>query len=139
MRYYKVIQYGDGEEYSTKEMIIDEPTFRQYQKLIAEGKERIVLEDRIISVSSIKEIVPADDDVAEYKKMGITIDGVLEGHNDLKKLTSEVRGGEVESLSDYFKKTHFSFYKKMGWKHTKNCVCQTWLKEERERLEAEEK
>ena len=63
--YYKVIQYGNEEDYSTKETIIDEPTFRQYQKLISEGKEKIVLKEAIISVSSIKEIVLANDVVSD--------------------------------------------------------------------------
>jgi len=111
MRYYKVLQYGDDDTYSVKETLIDEPTFRQYQKLIAEGKEKLVLKDRIISVSSIKEIIPADDEIIEYQQQGVRIDGLLEPAEKPKQIT-----GNVRKVSDYLKETRDAFYKRMGWK-----------------------
>jgi hypothetical protein len=121
MRYYKVIRYGDGEDYSTKETLIDEPTFRQYQRLIAEGKEKIVLEDMVISVSSIKEISPADDIISEYQKNGVGIDGLLEPVDSVKKLVGKINSSE--SVGDYLARTHDEFYRKMGWSHKDDCIC----------------
>ncbi len=120
MRYYKVIQYGNDNDFSTKETIIDESTFRQYQKLISEGKDKIVLREAIISVSSIKEIVPADDIVAEYQRQGLKIDGLIEAP-DRPELTGNV--SEPRKISDLLKDKHFEMYQKNGWGHNDDCVC----------------
>lgn len=98
MKYFKIIQYAEGENYQTKETIIPESIFIQYRDLISQGKEKLVLEDRIISVSSIKEIVPADDIVAEYQKEGMRVDGLLEPANQPKLI------GKVESVGKIMKK-----------------------------------
>lgn len=110
--YYKVIQYGNEEDYSTKETIIDEPTFRQYQKLISEGKEKIVLKEAIISVSSIKEIVLANDVVSDYQRRGIKIDGLFEPMSQ-PQIT---RRSGTQKVGDYLRETHDAFYERMGWK-----------------------
>jgi len=110
MNYFKIICYGNDAEFSTKETIIDEPTFRQYQKLISEGKEKIVLKDRIISVSSIKEITPANDIVAEYQRQGVKIDGLIETAEKPKQIK-----GNVKKIGDYLKETKADFYRRMGW------------------------
>lgn len=65
--------YVDGDAYETRETLIDEPTFRQYQKAMLDGAERLILEDRVIKTTSIKEILPANDIVKEYLSMGITL------------------------------------------------------------------
>ena len=70
MNYYKVITYAEGENYETREEYIDEPTFRQYQQLISEGKDKLILKERILSVSAIKEILPADDEISEHQRQG---------------------------------------------------------------------
>ena len=114
MNYYKVIQYGDREDYSTKETIIDEPTFRQYQKLISEGKDKIILKEAIISVSSIKEIVSANNEVAEYQRQGLKIDGLLEPANKPKEIGT--KAGRMESAEEILKRVKGKFYKKMGYK-----------------------
>ena len=111
MRYYKVIQYGNDADFSTKETIINEVDFQQYRKLISEGKEKLVLKDRIISVSSIKEIVLADDIVAEYQRQGVKIEGLLEPVDKPK----EIAGG-VRKFGDIFKEKKDEFYERMGWK-----------------------
>lgn len=72
MRFFKVVTYTTGEEFETHEFYVDEPTFRIYQKAIAEGRDFIVAEDRVIKRKMIKEIIPADKDIAEYKKVGVT-------------------------------------------------------------------
>ena len=117
MKYFRILQYGDGENYETKETIITEPIFRQYQKLIAEGKEKLVLEDRIISVSSIKEIIPAGEVVAEYQRQGVS---------DFAKLPAPARPqitGRVKSAGDFIKENHHQFYEKMGFTHKNDCIC----------------
>jgi hypothetical protein len=98
MKYFRIIQYAEGEHYETKETIIPESIFLQYRDLISQGKEKLVLEDRVISVSSIKEIIPADDIVAEYQKEGMRVDGLLEPV-DQPKLP-----GKVESIGKIMKK-----------------------------------
>ena len=72
MRFFKVVTYTTGEEFETHEFLVDEPVFRVYQKAIAEGKDFIVAEDRVIKRKMIKEIVPADKEVSEYFRCGIT-------------------------------------------------------------------
>ena len=73
MRYFKLITYTTGGEFETHEKLIDEPTFRQYQKAMIEGKDFLVLEDRIIKRNMIKEILPADADVKEYLAQGTSL------------------------------------------------------------------
>jgi hypothetical protein len=76
MRYFKMMVYVDGGDYETRETLIDEPTFRQYQKAMLDGAERLVLEDRVIKTTSIKEIFPADDIVHEYLAMGVSLKSI---------------------------------------------------------------
>src|SRR3990167_2763748 len=73
MRYYRLIYYTKdrGEDYETNEKLITEKQFRQYQKAVAENVDYLVLEDRIIKRSSIKEIFPATELLSEYQKMGM--------------------------------------------------------------------
>lgn len=71
MRYFKLVHYTSGEEYETSEFYINEPTFRKYQRAIAEDKDLLVLEDRVIKIKMIKEIMPAGAEIAEYRRMGI--------------------------------------------------------------------
>lgn len=113
MRYFKMIQYAEGDNYETKETIITEPIFQQYRQMIAEGKEKLVLQDRIISVSSIKEIVPADDIVAGYQKQGLKIEGLLETP-EVPKIAGEIM--KPKKIGDYLRETKEAFFKKMGWK-----------------------
>ncbi len=93
MRYFKMVIYTTGGDFETREWLIDEPTFRQYQKAIAEGGTHLVLEDRVIKVSSIKEIMPATSEVREYLAQGYTLKGLglperglLEGAPQVEKL-----------------------------------------------------
>lgn len=72
-RYWNLVIYTTGAEYETRERLIDEETFRQYQKAIMGGATHLVLEDRIIKVSQIKEVLPANDVVREYQDMGIPL------------------------------------------------------------------
>lgn len=71
MRYWKVVIYRTGGEWETTEYYIDEPTFRQYQKAIIENKDFIVLENKIIKRTLIKEILPANEEIDEYLKQGV--------------------------------------------------------------------
>ena len=96
MRYFKLITYTSGEEYETKETLIDEPTFRQFQKAIVEQKDFIVLENKVIKRSMIKEILPADDIIAEYERSGITPKQL--GLKENIKLEEKKVGGFLESL-----------------------------------------
>ena len=73
MRYFKLVTYTDGSEYETHEKLIDELTFRKYQKAIIEGADFIVAEDRVIKRKMIKEIIPADEIVAEHIRSGISL------------------------------------------------------------------
>ena len=73
MRYFKLVTYTDGSEYETHEKLIDEPTFRKYQKALAEGNDFIITEDRVIKRKMIKEILPADDVVGEYVRSGVSL------------------------------------------------------------------
>lgn len=96
--YYKLVTYTDGAEYETHEKLIDLDTFRKYQRAIAEGMKILILEDRVIKISSIKEIIPADDIVREY----ITTGGKL---NELGLKESDRLGqGETFRLDEGFKK-----------------------------------
>ena len=73
MRFFKMMIYVTGEDYETREMIIDEPTFRKYQKAMISGVTHLVLEDKIIKMTSIKEILPADEIIKEYLNEGISL------------------------------------------------------------------
>ena len=84
MRFWKFIYWTTGAEYETTEFYIGEPDFRKYQRAIIEGKELLVMEDRVIKVKMVKEIVPADEDVKDYLKMGITLKQL--GLKELPKL-----------------------------------------------------
>jgi hypothetical protein len=110
MNYYKLIQYAEGDNYETKEMIINQETFEQYRNAIGEGKEFLVLKDMVIRVSSIKEISPANDIVGEYQRQGLKIDGLLEPAEKPRQIT-----GQTRKVGDYPKETREVFYKKMGW------------------------
>lgn len=73
MRIWKIVIWTTGEEYETREFYIDESKFRQYQKAILDDKEFIVMEDRVIKRSMIKEIIPANDEVKEYLEQGSSL------------------------------------------------------------------
>ena len=73
MRFWKLVIYTKGEDYETREFFIDEPTFRQYQEAIVGDKEFIIMKDRVIKRSMIKEILPADTDIKEYLDQGSTL------------------------------------------------------------------
>lgn len=83
MRYFKLIRYT-GDNFGTLESLIDEPTFRKYQKAILDGATHLVLEDKIFKVSQIKEVSPADEIVAEYKSYGLKLSDI--GLPELKAL-----------------------------------------------------
>ena len=119
MRYWKLIIYTTGEEYETKEFLINEPEFRQYQKAIAEGKDFLVLEDKVIKRNQIKEILPADEIVSEYRKQGLELPGLLE---PAKFPLIEIKS-KLEKISDYAERTHDTFYARMGWEHGGDCAC----------------
>ena len=91
--YFKMYVYVEGgEDFETRETLIDLPTFRQYQKMIAEGRTHLVLKDRVIKVSSIKEIMPADDVVKEYISSGLPYSELgLRSPEEIKELG---KGGE---------------------------------------------
>ena len=72
-RYWKINIYVTGEDYETREILIEEPTFRKYQKAIAEGSTHLILEDRVIKTTSIKEILPADEIVQGYLSAGVSL------------------------------------------------------------------
>ena len=94
MRYFKLVTYiSGGKDYETQEKLIDEPMFRSYQRAIIDGKELLVLEDRVIKLSSIKEILPADDIVAEHLKQGLNLKTLGLPERDL------LPEGEKERLS----------------------------------------
>lgn len=76
MRYFKVIVYTTGEDFETRETLVDEPTFRQYQKAILEGREFLVLENKVVKTKLIKEILPADADVREQLAVGMTLESL---------------------------------------------------------------
>lgn len=96
MRYFKLITYTSGEEYETKETLIDEPTFRQFQKAIVDQKDFIVLENKVIKRGMIKEILPADDIIKEYERSGITPKQL--GLKETPELEEKKVGGFLESL-----------------------------------------
>ena len=73
MRIWKLVIWTTGEQYDTKEFYIDEPKFRQYLKAIAEDKDFIIMEDRVIKRTMIKEIMPADGEIREYLEQGSTL------------------------------------------------------------------
>ena len=84
MRFFKLMTFVSGEDYETHEKLIDEPTFRKFQRAFVEGKTHLMLEDRVIKMSSIKEILPADDIIAHRLKMGYTLAEM--GFKDTEKL-----------------------------------------------------
>lgn len=72
-KYFKLLTYTGGEDYETRETLINFDTFRKFQQEISEGKDLLILSDRIIKVSSIKEISPADDIVEYHLKTGTSL------------------------------------------------------------------
>ena len=124
MNYYKIITYAEGEDFETRERIINEDVYKLMQKAMAEGAEFIDLGDKgIIRRSSIKEIAPANDIVSEYQKEGVKIDGILDAP-DLPKLSGDVR--QPKTAEQIIKDTHFDLYKKHGWEHKDSCVCKSF-------------
>ena len=60
-KYFRIVYYTDGEDYETHEKLVDEPTFRSIQKIMASGGGNVMFENGMIRTSAIKEIMPADD------------------------------------------------------------------------------
>mgnify|MGYP001578278843 CR=1 FL=1 len=101
MRYFKLVLYTTGGEYETKESYIDESTFRQFQRAVVEGKDFIVLENKVIKRSLIKEIQPADEEVREYREMGVLH---LLGLKDLPQIEGEKPMEGFLPMKDMFTK-----------------------------------
>jgi hypothetical protein len=127
-KFYKLITYAEGDNYETREKIITEEAFRQFQDAVINKAEFLVLEDRIIRISSIKEVLPADDEVAEYSRMGVAPEGIQlpEPSNRMLESGNKERKANIKEL---IKQYHFSFYKQMGWPHKPDCICKQWEKE----------
>ena len=102
MRYWKIVVFTNGGDYETYEKLIDEPMFRQFQKAYAEGKEDIILEDRIIKRKMIKEIVPADEEIKEHKATGMF---KYLGLQESSKLESGVKKSGFLSVGDILEET----------------------------------
>jgi hypothetical protein len=103
-RYFKMYVYVVGEDYETRETLIDESTFRKYQRAIVEGNTHLVLEDKIMKVSSIKEILPADDIVNEYLAMGVKLKELGLKESPLlekKKVYGELKKIDIDSDVPY--------------------------------------
>lgn len=79
MRYFALYYYTEKEkkdEYAVQEMILTEPQFRAYQKAYNSGQKSVMFADRQIAISSVKEVLPADDIVREYRSMGISLPNI---------------------------------------------------------------
>jgi hypothetical protein len=74
MKYFKMIFYTTGSDYETMEKLIDEISFRKIQQALANGSDMLIMEDRVIRRNQIKEIISADEEVNEYKRVGLNID-----------------------------------------------------------------
>lgn len=103
MRYFKIVIYSGDGDYETKEKIIGEKTFRNIQKALIGGSDLLVLEDRVIKRSQIKEITPADNEVAEYRNEGLNVEKLL-NISDIDKLKegekTELKNPELEKAFD---------------------------------------
>ncbi len=116
MKYYKMIMYGDGEEFSTNEKIIDEENFKIYQNAIKEGNEMIVFQNSVEKISSIKSIRPMEnEELKTMRDIGIEINGKQISEGDIKQIKKTTPSGQRESIKDYISRTHDDFIKKMGW------------------------
>ncbi len=96
MRYFKLIYYTTGLEYETNEILMNEPFFRQIQKAIVENKDYILLEDRVIKRSSIKEITPADEIVKEYLGYNLSLKSI--GIREVEQLESGEKDKSIKRL-----------------------------------------
>lgn len=79
MRYWEITYYTGGDDFETKELIINGDQYDRIQEAISRGSEFIILEGKpTIKTKMIASINPADTIVAEYQKQGLKIDGLLE-------------------------------------------------------------
>ena len=116
MRAYKLVLYSGNGEYETYEKYLSENTFRKMQKALAEGSDLIILKDRIIRRSQIKEVMPADSDVAEYmQQLNLSQKEVME---DILKLDlseeKSLGSGDNKNKKDGFEKISSDDYKLNG-------------------------
>jgi len=72
-RYFKLVYFVDGEDYDTMEALLSEQQFRAVQSAINEGKKFLMMENKVIRTQNVKEILPANEIVEEYRKMGIPL------------------------------------------------------------------
>jgi hypothetical protein len=103
MRYFKLNYYTSEGAYETWEDLIDEPKFRQIQKAILDGNDFIIMENKVIKRSAIREMSPADDIVQYYVSTGSTLEGMkLRGSPERIGLSDEATE-KVEGLYERLK------------------------------------
>lgn len=103
-RFFRITYYAGEEDFETKSVLIDEPKFRAYQKAMLDDASHLMLENRTIKMSAIKEVEPADDEVAEFRASGTPLSRLgLKDEPTMERL-DDVAGGFEKLDGDYMKK-----------------------------------
>ncbi len=103
MRYFRITYYAGEGDFETKSVLIDEPKFRAYQKAMLDDASHLMLENRTIKMSSIKEVEPADDEVDEFRASGTPLSRLgLKDESGMERLDGAAQG--FQGITDGFMK-----------------------------------
>ena len=115
MKLYKLVIWSGDEDFATKEYMVREEDFRNYQNTILNGKEFLVLKDKIIKVSQIKECLPAKyEDVKDFGLAG----RLPTGYDELREPTKPEKQEEKErtqASKEFGFKNLSNWAKKQSW------------------------
>ena len=115
MKYWKVNYYTAEGEFETKSFIITDEQHNQIRQAMDRQVEFIGIEGKpTIKRTLIATIIDANNEVAEYQRQGIKVDGLLEPTEKPKEIT-----GNVKKVSDFLKETRKQFFERMGWRREK--------------------
>lgn len=103
MRYFRLFYYTkkNGKDYEVRETLIDEITLNQIRKAQFQGKDYIDLGKKGVGfkTSSIKEWLPADDDIDYYKSIGYSLKELglperkqIESNTNVSEFAKELTG-----------------------------------------------
>lgn len=108
MRYFRITYYLGEEDFEKHSVLIDEPKFRAYQKAMLEDATHLMLENRTIKMSSITNVEPADDEVAEFRDGGVPLSRL--GLPELPKLDNGVErlDGEANGFGGFVSHEEFT-------------------------------
>lgn len=111
MNYFKIIFRTGEEDWEIKELIINENQNGKIQEQMSNGGDFIFIKNQTIKRTSIVSITSANQEIAEYQRQGIKVDGLLEPVEKPKEIT-----GRIRKFGDIFTEKKDELYKRMNWK-----------------------